>query len=156
MNTYDQGVVVAQWKREVSRDAAGDLIEGLDRFAGANGMSVGRRRHLGVALKEALGHTLMRPSAPGRGQLEVDAASDGQWLCVRVGVPGEQRPGAAFPRALRLADRTELPTADHPSLVMDFALTGRRSTGPLCSGALGRRSAPREWQHRRREGRRHL
>ncbi|HEX8122838.1 MAG TPA: ATP-binding protein [Solirubrobacteraceae bacterium] len=127
-------------------------------FAGRQGMTTPARSDMAVAVSEAVTNTVRHAYGDdARGDVVVDAASDGEWLTVRVADDGrggtEDAGSGAGVRLMReLADRLEL-SSGHGGVgtvvLMEFPIPrsvpgpprtrgahARRPTGPRRSGTL--------------------
>jgi anti-sigma regulatory factor (Ser/Thr protein kinase) len=143
----DADMAMARWDDDAVPPAIERMRRGVTRFARLHGMSDDDQVELAVAVTEVV-TSAVRSTGPCGGRLAVDAATDGEWLSVRVADHGD---GAQLdvPLINGLADRTEFSTGNDGRgtvVLMEF---------PMGSQARGRGAARRAVARIDRAGHRH-
>jgi hypothetical protein len=167
----DEGVRTQRWGREDGGDAVSDMRREVVAFARRHGMAPAILQDLAWAVAEAVAYA---EGAAPRERMVVEAATDGEWVTVRV-TGGAERAGSAaeavldLPLVMSLSDRFEYGAGGRgagTSVLMEFAMAaridgqsaGHRRTSRAGTRAPGRRSptwAPRpRVEGARRSGRR--
>jgi serine/threonine-protein kinase RsbW len=133
LDLEDREVAVERWRETARADLVEKLHADVLAFAQAHEMADESRRDLAVAVWEALinaVHHAYRGTPPG--DVEVDVATDGESLSVRVADHGVGAGGRSFGLGAQImrgmADRLEIgPMAGGPGtvVVMEFGIDGR-------------------------------
>ncbi len=163
MHGSQDGVVTARWELGGQIGAIADVRRDVAAFAGRYGMAAGGRADVGAAVSVAVAVAAgPRAERAEGGAVVVDAATDGEWLSVRV--RGEARcdhdadPSVALPLMVALAARVEWDPGrgeQGPRSLMEFPIEGddghrggldacarRTRRGGMRRGAAPRRTRP--------------
>jgi serine/threonine-protein kinase RsbW len=117
MQTNDRAVATAHFLQPAVDAAVAQTRRWIVAFAGEHGMSAERRGGLAVAVSEAVTNVVRHAYDDEDGEIVLDAATDGEWLSVRVADTGcgteSTSLGLGLPLMRELADRVEIGPALH-------------------------------------------
>ncbi len=149
MHGDEIGVATARWQLGARVGSIAEVRRDVTAFARRHGMAAASRQDLAVAVSEAVAVAVgSLGGAPAPGAIVVDAATDGEWLSVRV--RGAERaghdgdPAVVLPLMTALAARVEWDPGrgdEGGTSLMEFAMTAspRDDRGSLRRDAHGRR-----------------
>ncbi len=132
MTDDEVGVAVARWESQATPLAIETVRRDVAAFAARHGMRKRDRAPVALAVAEAVADAVVRarPAAVST-RLTVHAATDGEWLTVRVdddAPPPHQDAALALPLVAAVCDRLEYGRSRDGGnrLLMELALTGGR------------------------------
>jgi hypothetical protein len=133
-------VAMARWVHEAASGTGAAARRDVTMFAQRHGMGEATARDVGLAVCQAVPYAADN-GATLRSRVVVEAATDGNWLSVRIDGDANRSGGDAdvvldLPLVCELADRFEYGTrwpGSGTSVLMEFAMTGagRAARPPL-------------------------
>jgi hypothetical protein len=129
-------VAMARWVHEAASGTGAAARRDVTMFAQRHGMGEATAHEVGLAVCEAVPYAADN-GATLRSRVVVEAATDGNWLSVRIDGDANRSGGDAdvvldLPLMCELADRFEYGTrwpGSGTSVLMEFAMTGGRAGG---------------------------
>jgi anti-sigma regulatory factor (Ser/Thr protein kinase) len=164
MREEDVRVATARWESESAIDVIATVRDGVAAFAAAHGMTRDTREDVGSCVSEAVADAVVRlRRGDERGNVSVEAATDGEWLSVQVKDAARARgvePATGLPLVSSLPDRLDWAAdAVGTYVLMEFAMgsgapgvdgpTVRGAGTPRCGRRRRLRANRRPVAHRR-------